>query len=169
VTEFQTSENKITVGLTDQQKDETREIVVAAMREYWTEDAIKRLAAEKAEARVNDLLQHGIAAKVAGLVEHNPESVMSLLFRQSGMVVKTKSSEYFDGIVGELLKNEASGIPEAIRDHVKLHLTELAQRSVSEIVAAMVVNFIKNDADALASSSRQMIEEAFRTASIRSY
>lgn len=156
-------------GLTDQQKAETREIVVAAIREYWTEDQIRGLAKSEADGRVNEILQNTIAAKVAALVENDPQTVVNQLFRQSGMVVKTKSSEYFDNIVAQLLQDEASGIPEAIRDHVKLHLTDLIQNAISGIVAGMVVNFISSNADNLASASKDMIREAFQNASVRSF
>ena len=158
---------EVVIGLTDQQKAETREIVVNAIREYWTEDEIKRVAITQAEGRVNDILENAVSAKVAALVENNPQAVMDQLFRQSGMVVRTKSSEYFDGIVGAMLQDEESGIPEAIREHVRDNLTELIQNAISGIVAGMVANYMQDNADALANASKQMIDRAFQNASIR--
>lgn len=155
--------------LTEAQEERIRVIITGCIREYWTDDEVKRLARTEAEETINRLLENAISAKVAGLVEHDPAGVMDQLFRQSGMVVRTKSSEYFDGIVGAMLQDEESGIPEAIRNHVKLHLTELVQNAISGIVAGMVANFMQNNADSLANASKQMIDHAFQNASIRSY
>lgn len=163
------NEGETVVGLTDHQKAEVREIFTSAIKAYWNDDAIKRLASDRAESRVNDLLEHSITAKVAALIEHNPQAVMDQLFRQPGMVVKTDASKYFDGTIGAMLQDEASGIPEAIRQHVRENLPTLIQNAISGIVAAMVVNYISGNADALAEASRTMISQAFQNATVRAY
>ena len=156
-------------GLTDQQKQEVREIFARAVREYWTEDDIRELARNESNAEFHNALKNDVSAMVTGLVKHNPEAIMNQLFRQGGMVVRTKSSEYFDGIVGELMRDEESGIPEAIRQHVRDNLPTLIQNAISVIVAGMVTNFIAKNADSLAQASRDMINQAFQNASLRTY
>lgn len=154
-------------GLTDQQKTEVMQLFAAAVRQHWTEDNIRTIAKNESLAEVSRILKDEVSAKVAGLVQRNPEAVLNQLFRESGMIVRTKSGEYLDGIVGALLKDEESGIPQAIREHVSENLTALIQNSISDIVARMVVNYIANNADNLATASKHLINQAFQNASFR--
>lgn len=156
-----------TPSLTEKQRNEIRAIVSGMVREYWADDGIKDIARTTAAARVDTLLEEGIAAKVRTAAEIAPAKMVEEMFRKSGYVVKTKASECFDKIVADIIQDEASGLPEAIRQHVRDHLVELVQRAVGEIVAAMIVQFLKNGADGLAQSTRDMMQQAFMSASIR--
>lgn len=154
-------------SLTDQQRNEIRAIIFGSIREYWADEEIKQIARSAAEATVDRLLEHGVAAKVRAAAEIAPEKMVEEMFRRSGHIVKTDSSAWFDKIVAGILQDEASGLPEAIRQHVREHLVELVQRAVGEIVAAMIVQFLKNGADGIAQSTRDMMQQAFMNASIR--
>jgi hypothetical protein len=151
---------------TDEQEARLRELMCGVVREYWTEDGINHIAREAAKQQVGWMLDEGMKAKIAAAVEADPVKSLEQLFRQSGMIVKTQASQEFDAIVNALLKDEDSGLPAAVRQYTKDHFEELVMRAVREVVASMVVAFIKQGADGMAASMQEMMRQAFMNASM---
>jgi hypothetical protein len=127
---------------------------------------VKELARTETKRMVDCLLDDGMKAKIAAVVQVEPVKALEQLFRQSGMMVKTKASEEFDAIVNAMLLDEDSGLPAAVRQYTKDHFEELVARAVKEVVAAMVVQFVKNGAEGLAAATQDMMRQAFQNASI---
>jgi len=153
-------------AFTEDQSSELRSLVFGMMREYWAQDAVKEIARESAEMTARAKIEGDIGTRVAALAtdEIGLRKMVEQLFRDSGHVVKTRSSELFDGIVAGFMRDEAGGIPDAIRQHVREHLPELVQRAVCEIMTAMLIDAIKVGSGDIAGATRQMIGHAFMTA-----
>lgn len=151
---------------TEAQEERLRELMCGVVREYWTTDAVKDIAKDEARRTANYLVEEGIKSQISAATTADPAKMVEQLFRHSGMMVKTQASQEFDAIVNTMLQDESSGLPSAIKLYAKEHFEELVARAVKEIVAAMVVQFIKNGADGLAASAQDIMRQAFMNASI---
>jgi hypothetical protein len=150
---------------TPEQTAKLRGVVFGMMAEYWAEDRLKNTIRERADERINQMFEHSVKAQVLSVMQSGEgPKVIENLFRQSGYVVRTEASQFVDGIVGALLTDPTTGMPEQIRSFVRANLQQLVLQAVTAIVTQMVVDYIKGNADALANGSRGLIETAFLNA-----
>lgn len=160
------TEDKVEIFTPDQEA-RLRELMCGVVREYWTTDGIKSIAQDAAKKQAEWIIEDGISAKIRAATEAEPAKMVEQLFRNSGMVVKTKASEYFDGIVGAILQDEDSGLPGAIRLHVQENLPHLIHNAVTAIVAAMVVDWLKSGVGGATDATREIVRQAFMNASMQ--
>lgn len=154
----------ITTGLTEGQRKE----VIDLLHGYWGADAAKTLTRDAAERAVDLKLEHSVRARVAALAENEAglKWMIESLFHNSGRLVQSEGSKVFDDIIAALLKDEDSGAPAAIRQYVQTNIQYLAQRAVTEIVTAMVIDFLKSGSSAAALANVEMIRDAFMRARV---
>lgn len=151
---------------TEEQEVRLRQLMCGVVREYWAEDGVKELARTETKQMVDYLLADGMKAKIAAVVQAEPVKALEQLFRSSGMVVKTQASQEFDAIVNAMLQDEDSGLPAAVRQYTKDNFEELVARAVKEIVAAMVVEFVKGGSNGIAAATQDMMRQAFMNSSV---
>lgn len=150
-------------GLTGAQRRE----VIELLNGYFGIEEAARRAQDAAARMLKTYIEEGITSKIMDLVKESPEKAVAALFNHSGMIVRTEASKAFDEIICTMLRDEGNGIPEAIRQYLRDHLPELIQRAVSEIVATMVIDFLKNGASEAAIANAQLIRAAFMSARIQ--
>lgn len=151
-------------GLTEAQRGE----VINLLHGYWGSDAARTLARDAAEGAVERKLEYGIKAKVAAIAENDAtmRTAIDQIFRNSGRLVQSEGSKVFDDIIAAFMRDEAGGIPDAIRQHVRDNLPDLVQRAVTQVAVAMVVESVAAVGSVLASETHQMIRDAFMKARV---
>jgi len=153
------------VGENDRPLNETqRKEVIELLHGYWGSQQVKSMAEEAAGTMFRIKMEEDIRSLLLQGVQNDPAKMVAEMFRSSGMIVKTEASKVFDAIVADHLKDEDSGVPAAIRQYVADHLPMLVQRAVTEIVTAMVIDFLKSGASSLAGANHEMIRNAFMNA-----
>lgn len=143
--------------LSDDQREAVRILIT-----QWLHASETHLLVQRAVATyVNDQITESIQGKLATLMETEPLKLIDQLFRNSGMVVQTKASEKFDAIVARALRMDDTGLMEAVKTYTRMHMPDLIQRAITEIVTQLVLQQLATGYNDLAQASSELIRDAF--------